>query len=98
MRGGATDRIVQVLSVMGAAMQSFTVAIVLVFAFAIAIRVFPATPPGTTLRYTCCAPMACRDSPQVLSSKVCGDFNGDADMTKSEKNDTWVTRRRESAK
>jgi peptide/nickel transport system permease protein len=43
VRGGATDRTVQVVSVLGAAIPGFIVAIVLVFVFAIALRWFPAT-------------------------------------------------------
>ena len=43
VRGGATDRVVQVVSILGAAIPAFIVAIVLVFTFAIAWRVFPAT-------------------------------------------------------
>ena len=43
VRGGATDKAVQVVSVVGAAIPSFIVAIALVFAFAIAWPVFPAT-------------------------------------------------------
>jgi peptide/nickel transport system permease protein len=49
VRGGATDRVVQIVSVVGAAVPAFIVAIALVFTFAIAWRVFPATgyvPPG----------------------------------------------------
>ena len=43
VRGGWLDRVLQLLAVFGAAVPSFIVAIVLVFAFAIALRVFPAT-------------------------------------------------------
>lgn len=43
VRGGATDRVVQVVSVVGAAVPAFIVAIVLVFGLAITWRVFPAT-------------------------------------------------------
>lgn len=43
VRGGATDRTVQVVSVLGAAIPGFVVAIVLVFVFAIALRWLPAT-------------------------------------------------------
>jgi peptide/nickel transport system permease protein len=43
VRGGPTDRLVQVVSVLGAAIPSFIVAIVLVFTFAINWRVLPAT-------------------------------------------------------
>ena len=52
VRGGATDRVVQVVSIVGAAVPAFIVAIVLVFTFAIAWRVFPATgyvPPGESV-------------------------------------------------
>jgi peptide/nickel transport system permease protein len=52
VRGGATDRVVQVVSVVGAAVPAFIVAIALVFTFAIAWRVFPATgyvPPGESV-------------------------------------------------
>ena len=41
VRGGATDRVVQVVSVLGAAVPAFIVAIALVFTFAIAWRVLP---------------------------------------------------------
>jgi peptide/nickel transport system permease protein len=41
--GGWTDRVVQFLAVLGAAIPGFVVAIVLVFAFAIAVPLFPAT-------------------------------------------------------
>jgi peptide/nickel transport system permease protein len=41
--GGWIDRVVQFLAVMGAAIPGFIVAIALVFAFAIAVRLFPAT-------------------------------------------------------
>jgi peptide/nickel transport system permease protein len=43
VRGGGLDRFLQVAGVVGAAIPNFVVAIVLVFAFAIAARVFPAT-------------------------------------------------------
>jgi peptide/nickel transport system permease protein len=43
VRGGATDRTVQIVSVLGAAVPAFIVAIVLVFTFAIALRWLPAT-------------------------------------------------------
>jgi peptide/nickel transport system permease protein len=43
VKGGWIDRVVQLLAVMGAAIPGFIVAIVLVFAFAIAVRLFPAT-------------------------------------------------------
>jgi peptide/nickel transport system permease protein len=43
VRGGATDKAVQVVSVVGAAIPSFIVAIALVFALAIAWPLFPAT-------------------------------------------------------
>jgi peptide/nickel transport system permease protein len=43
VHGGRLDRLLQLLAVLGAAVPSFIVAIGLVFAFAIAIRVFPAT-------------------------------------------------------
>jgi peptide/nickel transport system permease protein len=43
VRGGPTDRVVQVVSVLGAAVPSFIVAIGLVFTFAIAWRLLPAT-------------------------------------------------------
>ena len=43
VRGGATDRVVQLVSVLGAAVPTFIVAIGLVFTFAIAWRLFPAT-------------------------------------------------------
>ena len=52
VRGGATDRVVQVVSIVGAAVPAFIVAIALVFTFAIAWRVFPATgyvPPGESV-------------------------------------------------
>ena len=52
VRGGATDRVVQVVSVVGAAVPAFIVAIALVFTLAIAWRVFPATgyvPPGDSV-------------------------------------------------
>ena len=52
VRGGATDRVVQIVSIVGAAVPAFIVAIVLVFTFAIAWRVFPATgyvPPGESV-------------------------------------------------
>jgi peptide/nickel transport system permease protein len=52
VRGGATDRVVQVVSVVGAAVPAFIVAIALVFTLAIAWRVFPATgyvPPGESV-------------------------------------------------
>lgn len=41
--GGWLDRVLQFVSVLGAAVPPFIIAIVLVFGFAIAIRVFPAT-------------------------------------------------------
>ncbi len=41
--GGWTDRVVQFLAVLGAAIPGFIVAIVLVFSFAIAVPLFPAT-------------------------------------------------------
>lgn len=41
--GGWLDRVLQFISVLGAAVPPFIIAIVLVFAFAIAVRVFPAT-------------------------------------------------------
>jgi peptide/nickel transport system permease protein len=43
VRGGWLDRLLQFLAVLGAAVPPFIVAIGLVFAFAIAIRAFPAT-------------------------------------------------------
>jgi peptide/nickel transport system permease protein len=43
VRGGPTDRVVQVVSVLGAAIPSFIVAIALVFTFAINWRALPAT-------------------------------------------------------
>ncbi|MES5823095.1 ABC transporter permease [Streptomyces sp. RG80] len=43
VRGGWVDRVVQFLAVLGAAVPPFVVGIVLVFAFAISVRVFPAT-------------------------------------------------------
>jgi peptide/nickel transport system permease protein len=43
VRGGWPDRVLQILSVVGGAVPSFIVAIGLVFAFAIALPVFPAT-------------------------------------------------------
>ncbi|GAA2974412.1 peptide/nickel transport system permease protein [Microbacterium terrae] len=43
VKGGTTDRFVQVLSVAGTAIPSFIIAIALVFAFAINWRIFPAT-------------------------------------------------------
>jgi peptide/nickel transport system permease protein len=43
VKGGWIDRVAQLLAVMGAAIPGFIVAIVLVFAFAIAVRLFPAT-------------------------------------------------------
>ena len=43
VRGGPTDRVVQVVSVVGAAIPSFIVAIALVFTFVINWRVLPAT-------------------------------------------------------
>jgi peptide/nickel transport system permease protein len=43
VRGGATDRTVQIVSVVGAAVPGFIVAIVLVFVFAIGLRWLPAT-------------------------------------------------------
>jgi peptide/nickel transport system permease protein len=41
--GGWVDRVVQFLAVLGAAVPAFIVAILLVFAFAVSIRLFPAT-------------------------------------------------------
>ena len=43
VRGGWVDRVVQFLAVLGAAVPPFVVGIVLVFAFAISVRAFPAT-------------------------------------------------------
>ncbi|GAQ52642.1 ABC transporter permease [Streptomyces acidiscabies] len=43
VRGGWIDRVVQFLSVVGAAVPPFIVAIGLVFAFAVSVRAFPAT-------------------------------------------------------
>ncbi len=43
VRGGWTDKVVQFLSVLGAAIPSFIIAILLIFAFALAVRLFPAT-------------------------------------------------------
>ncbi|MGP4006979.1 ABC transporter permease [Streptomyces sp. 4N124] len=43
VRGGWIDRTVQFLAVLGAAIPPFVIAIALVFAFAIAVRIFPAT-------------------------------------------------------
>jgi peptide/nickel transport system permease protein len=43
IRGGGTDRVVQLVSVLGAAIPAFIVAIVLVFTFAVGWRVLPAT-------------------------------------------------------
>jgi len=43
VRGGPTDRVVQVVSILGAAIPGFIVAIALVFTFAINWRVLPAT-------------------------------------------------------
>jgi peptide/nickel transport system permease protein len=43
VRGGWVDRVVQFLSVLGTAVPAFIVAIVLVFAFAVSVRMFPAT-------------------------------------------------------
>ncbi|WP_435286452.1 ABC transporter permease [Streptomyces bacillaris] len=43
VRGGWTDRLLQFLSVIGGAVPSFIVAIGLVFAFAVALPIFPAT-------------------------------------------------------
>jgi peptide/nickel transport system permease protein len=43
VRGGAVDRTLQVVSVLGTAISSFIVAIALVFAFAITWRILPAT-------------------------------------------------------
>jgi peptide/nickel transport system permease protein len=43
IRGGPTDRVVQVVSVLGAAIPSFIVAVALVFTFAINWRALPAT-------------------------------------------------------
>ena len=41
--GGWIDRVVQFLAVLGAAVPAFIVAILLVFAFAVSVRLFPAT-------------------------------------------------------
>lgn len=52
VRGGWLDRVLQLFSIIGAAVPSFVVAIALVFAFAVAIRLFPATgwtPPAKGL-------------------------------------------------
>lgn len=43
VRGGWLDAVLQILAVVASAIPNFVVAIVLVFAFAIAVRVFPAT-------------------------------------------------------
>lgn len=43
VRGGALDRLLQIIGTIGAAVPNFVVAIVLVFAFAIYLRIFPAT-------------------------------------------------------
>ncbi|UUU29764.1 ABC transporter permease [Streptomyces sp. CA-210063] len=43
VRGGWIDRVVQFLAVLGAAIPPFIIAIALVFAFAISVRLFPAT-------------------------------------------------------
>ncbi|MEU1178640.1 ABC transporter permease [Streptomyces sp. NPDC005820] len=43
VRGGWIDRMVQVMSVLGAAIPPFIIGIGLVFAFAVSIRMFPAT-------------------------------------------------------
>jgi peptide/nickel transport system permease protein len=43
VRGGALDRVIQVLSVLGFSLPNFWVALMLVLAFAIAIPIFPAT-------------------------------------------------------
>ncbi|WP_436789665.1 ABC transporter permease [Yinghuangia sp. YIM S10712] len=43
VRGGWVDRVVQFLAVLGAAIPAFVIAIGLVFAFAISVRLFPAT-------------------------------------------------------
>ncbi|WP_461067629.1 ABC transporter permease [Streptomyces pseudoechinosporeus] len=43
VRGGWIDRVVQFLAVLGAAIPPFIIAIGLVFAFAISVRIFPAT-------------------------------------------------------
>jgi peptide/nickel transport system permease protein len=52
VRGGWVDRLVQFLSVLGTAVPSFIIAVALVFAFAVAWRLLPATgyvPPQTSL-------------------------------------------------
>ena len=41
--GGWLDRLLQFLSVLGAAIPSYIIAIVLIFAFALSLRIFPAT-------------------------------------------------------
>ncbi|MYS51214.1 ABC transporter permease subunit, partial [Streptomyces sp. SID6013] len=43
VRGGWIDRVVQFLSVLGVAVPAFIIAIGLVFAFAVSVRIFPAT-------------------------------------------------------
>jgi peptide/nickel transport system permease protein len=43
VRGGWLDAVLQILAVVASAIPNFEVAIVLVFAFAIAVRIFPAT-------------------------------------------------------
>jgi peptide/nickel transport system permease protein len=43
VRGGWLDAVLQILAVVASAIPNFVVAIVLVFAFAIAVRIFPAT-------------------------------------------------------
>ncbi|MFJ6693144.1 ABC transporter permease [Streptomyces sp. NPDC091294] len=43
VRGGWVDRVVQFLSVLGAAVPAFIIAIALVFAFAVSVRLLPAT-------------------------------------------------------
>jgi peptide/nickel transport system permease protein len=43
VKGGWLDRFLQVLSVVGGAIPQFIVAIVLVFTFAVGLRIFPAT-------------------------------------------------------
>ncbi|MEV0640915.1 ABC transporter permease [Streptomyces sp. NPDC050619] len=43
VRGGAVDRFLQVVGVLGAAVPNFVVAIALIFVFAIAVPLFPAT-------------------------------------------------------
>jgi peptide/nickel transport system permease protein len=52
VKGGWVDRLVQFLSVLGTSVPSYIVAIVLVFSFAVAWRLFPATgyvPPHTNI-------------------------------------------------